>query len=122
MAVKWGRRGIRSSVSLRRSGGGDRRPTALCSRASKPQPRRSHERRVHPVRPAGKAPVSTTGEFAAQARIGADALAKLQRAAEDDPIAYWGDLARRLLAWQTPFRRPSTTAGRRISAGSWMVA
>jgi len=43
-------------------------------------------------------------DFAAAARLDAAKLDALHAAAAEDPIGFWGDLARKELAWQTPFR------------------
>tara|TARA_R110000850_G_scaffold67188_4_gene149634 strand:- start:19391 stop:21349 length:1959 start_codon:yes stop_codon:yes gene_type:complete len=43
-------------------------------------------------------------EFSSKARLDADALAALHALAEKDPVAFWGDLGRKHIAWQTPFR------------------
>ena len=42
--------------------------------------------------------------FVAQARLNADKLAALHAAAAQDYVGFWGDLARKELGWQTPFR------------------
>jgi acetyl-CoA synthetase len=52
------------------------------------------EKRVFPPHP----------EFVAQARLDAARLDQLRRAAEQDPVGFWAELARKELGWQTPFR------------------
>ncbi len=52
------------------------------------------EKRVFP--PAAK--------FSAKARLNAESLDALRAEADKDPVAFWGDLARKQIAWQTPFR------------------
>ncbi|MFP4597117.1 MAG: acetate--CoA ligase [Persicimonas sp.] len=42
-------------------------------------------------------------DFAAQANLDADTLAKLRKKAADDPEAFWGDLAREELVWDEDF-------------------
>jgi acetyl-CoA synthetase len=42
-------------------------------------------------------------DFVAQARLDADGLAALHTAAEADHVGFWAELARKELAWQTPF-------------------
>ncbi len=45
-----------------------------------------------------------SAEFVAAARLDAGRLQALHEAANRDYIGFWGDLARKELAWQTPFR------------------
>ncbi len=45
-----------------------------------------------------------SADFVAHARLDADKLAVLHAAAATDYISFWGDLAKKELAWQTPFR------------------
>lgn len=45
-----------------------------------------------------------SADFVAHARLDADKLAALHAAAAKDYIGFWGDLAKKELAWQTPFR------------------
>ena len=45
-----------------------------------------------------------SAEFTAKARLDADKLAALRAEAEKDPAGFWAELARKHLAWQTPFR------------------
>jgi acetyl-CoA synthetase len=52
------------------------------------------EKRVFPPHP----------EFVAKARLDAARLEKLRAAAEQDPVGFWADLARKELGWQTLFR------------------
>ncbi len=42
-------------------------------------------------------------DFVGNARLDADSLAELKAAAQKDPSGFWAGLARRELAWQTPF-------------------
>jgi len=42
--------------------------------------------------------------FVAKAGLNAEKLSALHAAAAEDHVAFWGDLARKQLAWQTPFR------------------
>ncbi|SFF65173.1 acetyl-coenzyme A synthetase [Fontimonas thermophila] len=42
-------------------------------------------------------------DFAARARLDAAKLDALHAAAAKDPVGFWADLARKTLAWQTPF-------------------
>ncbi len=44
-------------------------------------------------------------QFVAQAQLKADDLQRLQRAAAEDPQAFWADQARRELHWHRPFTR-----------------
>ena len=44
-----------------------------------------------------------SANFAAHARINAQAAAELYRKAAADHVGFWGDLARRELLWHTPF-------------------
>ena len=44
-----------------------------------------------------------SADFAAHARINAQAAAELYRKAAADHVGFWGDLARRELLWHTPF-------------------
>ncbi|MES2489237.1 MAG: acetate--CoA ligase [Pseudomonadota bacterium] len=53
------------------------------------------EKRVFPPRP----------EFVKKARLDAKKLDVLRAAAEKDHVGFWGDLARKNIAWQTPFTR-----------------
>ena len=43
-------------------------------------------------------------DFVAKARLDADKLDALHAAAAKDYVGFWGDLAKKELAWQTPFR------------------
>ena len=43
--------------------------------------------------------------FAAAARLDADKLAALRAEAARDPVGFWAELARKHIAWQTPFDR-----------------
>ncbi len=45
-----------------------------------------------------------SAEFVCHARLDADKLAALHAAAAADYVGFWGDLAKKTLAWQTPFR------------------
>jgi acetyl-CoA synthetase len=45
-----------------------------------------------------------SAEFAAKARLNQDRLAALRAEAEKDPVGFWAELARKQIAWQTPFR------------------
>ncbi|MCC2658659.1 MAG: acs [Panacagrimonas sp.] len=45
-----------------------------------------------------------SAEFSAKARLDKDKLAALRAEAEKDPVGFWAELARRNIAWQTPFR------------------
>ena len=45
-----------------------------------------------------------SAEFSAKARLDADKLAALRAEAEKDPVGFWAELARKNIAWQTPFR------------------
>ena len=45
-----------------------------------------------------------SADFVTHARLDADKLAALHAAAAKDYIGFWGDLAKKELAWQTPFR------------------
>jgi len=53
------------------------------------------EKRVFPPRP----------EFVKKARLDAKKLDALRAAAEKDHVGFWGELARKNIAWQTPFTR-----------------
>ena len=53
------------------------------------------EKRVFPPRP----------EFVKKARLDAKKLDALRAAADKDHVGFWGDLARKNIAWQTPFTR-----------------
>jgi len=53
------------------------------------------EKRVFPPRP----------EFVKKARLDAKKLDALRDAAAKDHVGFWGDLARKNIAWQTPFTR-----------------
>ncbi|WP_420468312.1 acetate--CoA ligase [Panacagrimonas sp.] len=44
-----------------------------------------------------------SAEFAGKARLNADSLAALKELAAKDPVGFWAELARKELAWQTPF-------------------
>ena len=42
--------------------------------------------------------------FSAAARLDKDKLAALRAEAEKDPVGFWAELARKNIAWQTPFK------------------
>ncbi|MGQ0529058.1 MAG: acetate--CoA ligase [Panacagrimonas sp.] len=44
-----------------------------------------------------------SASFAAAARLNAESLATLKAQAEHDPVGFWAELARKNIAWQTPF-------------------
>ena len=46
-----------------------------------------------------------SAEFAARARVNAQKLDELRAAAAADSVGFWSELAKRELAWQTPFRK-----------------
>ncbi|MGQ0700643.1 MAG: acetate--CoA ligase [Panacagrimonas sp.] len=45
-----------------------------------------------------------SAEFSAKARLDVERLSALKAEAEKDFIGFWGELARKQIAWQTPFR------------------
>jgi acetyl-CoA synthetase len=46
-----------------------------------------------------------SADFASRARINAEKLAQLRADADKDHVAFWADLARKQLGWQTPFTK-----------------
>ena len=58
-----------------------------------------------------------TPQFCARAQIKTKDLAALHYAAAQDPVGFWGELARRELVWHKPFTTTLDEAGAQL----WMV-